>query len=166
VSQPPASSSPKAFDEQFRGYAWDYFELHSDHRLGAFHFYILLCSALIGGFAITAKEGQIQPWSSVFGLLLVFFSFVFWKMDNRTDQLVRVAENAIKFLDAQHGLPDEGELPHPLCLFAREQAESDALPGSFVLTGHFTYAQCFRWVFGMFSLVGIAIAVVALRLWT
>jgi hypothetical protein len=60
----------------------------------------------------------------------VFFSFVFWKMDNRTDQLAKLAENAIRFLDAQHGLPDEGEWPHPLRLFAREQAESDALPRS------------------------------------
>jgi hypothetical protein len=44
--------------------------------LRAFHFYVLLCSALIGGFAITAKDGQIQPWSSAFQVVFGMFSIV------------------------------------------------------------------------------------------
>jgi hypothetical protein len=157
MSFPDATT--KALDETFRKYVWDYFALHADHRLRAFHFYILLCTALIGGLAVSAKDGNVKPWMSVFGLLLIFFSFVFWKMDTRTRQLVKNAENALKHLDAHHGLPDQDELPHALRLFAREEELSRVLPLLPLFSGHFSYARCFRWVFGMFSLVGLVVSI-------
>jgi hypothetical protein len=158
MSDSPAPA--KSTEELFRQYAWDYFSLHADHRLRAFHFYILLSTALLGGFALTVKgAGAPQGWMSVFGLLLVFFSFVFWKMDARTRQLVKNGENALKFLDDQHGLEDRDGLPHPLRLFSREAEMSRRLAVFPVLSGHFTYARCFRWVFAMFAIVGAASAV-------
>jgi hypothetical protein len=155
---------PKSLDELFRQYAWDYFALHADHRLRAFHFYILLSTALVGGFALSVRNGGFQMWMSILGLLLVFFSFVFWKMDVRTRQLVKNAENALKFLDAQHGLENQSDLPHPLRLFAREEQMSSKLRDFPLISGHFSYARCFRWVFSMFAIVGAAGAVVSL-LW-
>lgn len=154
----------ETLEETFRSYAWDYFALHADHRLRAFHFYILLSTALLGGFVISTQKGGFCEWMAAFGLLLIFFSFVFWKMDNRTRQLVKNAESALKFLDAQHGLPDEHDLPHPLRLFSRETAETAKLKRYPLTEAHFSYARCFRWVFGMFSLVGLAIAITSIAI--
>ena len=156
------AATPKSLDELFRDYAWDYFALHADHRLRAFHFYILVSTALLGGFALSVKNGGLQSWMAAFGLLLVFFSFVFWKLDDRTRQLVKNGENALKFLDAQHQLQDQDGLPHALRLFSRETSASEKLSTYPLLSGHFSYARCFRWVFGMFSVVGIGLAVASI----
>jgi hypothetical protein len=154
----------ESLDERFREYAWDYFSLHADQRLRAFHFYVLISTALLGGFALSVKNGALQSWMAVFGALLVFFSFVFWKLDDRTRQLVKNAENALKFLDDQHRLEDQDGLPHPLRLFSREETASRQLAAFPLMSGHFSYARCFRWVFGMFSIVGGALFIVSLRL--
>ena len=156
------SNENQSRDEIFRGYAWSYFSQHATQRMSAFHFYILLSSALIGGFALSYKNAGIQKWMSIFGALLSFFSFVFWKLDERTKALVKNGENAIKFLDAQHNLPDMEGLPHPLRLFSREEAECEQLKPQSFMRGYFkfSYARCFRWVFGMFFWVGVAVGVI------
>lgn len=161
MAEPIASLS---LDETFRKYAWDYFALHADHRLRAFHFYILISGALTSVFATSIGRGEFHRWMITIGLLLVFFSFVFWKMDTRTRQLIKNAENALKFLDAQHGLPDCEGLPHPLRVFSREEALSQALRLWPLAGGHFSYARCFRWVFLMFSLAGVAIIIACVAL--
>ncbi len=158
------SDKALSLDETFRNYAWDYFSLHADHRLRAFHFYILLSTALLGGFALSVKNGGLSKWMAFFGVLLAFFSFVFWKMDERTRQLVKNGEDAIKFLDRQHELPDQEDLPHALRLFSREEASSKRLKLYPLHSGHFSYARCFRWVFGMFTLVGLGVAAASLVL--
>lgn len=146
----------KSLDESFRKYAWDYFALHADQRLKAFHFYILLSTAILGGFAVLLRNGAFHKWMAIFGIFLVFFSFVFWKLDNRTRGLIKHGEEALEFLDAQHGLPQIDGAPHPLQLFTREKHLSAKLPLYSLTSAHFTYARCFRWVFALFSLVGLA----------
>ena len=152
-------SAQKSLDDSFRKYAWDYFALHADQRLRAFHFYILLSTAVLGGFGLLLRNGEFHPWMSVAGFLLVFLSFVFWKLDNRTRQLVKLGENALKYLDAQFNLPDLDGKPNALCLFQREFVDTAALNRWPLSSGHFSYARCFRWMFLMFALVGIVIAV-------
>lgn len=153
---------PKTLDETFRKYAWDYFALHADQRLKAFHFYILLSTAVLGGFAVLLRNGVFQKWMAVFGLFLVFFSFVFWKLDNRTRVLIKHGEAAMEFLDAQHPLAPMEGVPHPLAIFAREKYLSAELPLFPLLSAHFTYARCFRWVFSFFSIIGIAAIIACL----
>lgn len=152
----------KSLEEPFRKYAWDYFALHADHRLRAFHFYILLSTTVLGGFGLLLRNGELHKWMSGIGLLLVFLSFVFWKLDNRTRQLIKLGEEALKYLDGEYKLPLEGGKPHPLCLFQREAAESAMLRLWPLWFGHFSYARCFRWMFAMFSVVGLVIVLVSL----
>ncbi len=151
-----------SLEDSFRDYTWDYFALHADQRLKAFHFYILLSTAIIGGFAVLLKNGDLYKWMSVFGVLLIFFSFVFWKLANRTRSLIKYGEAALEFLDAQHNLSDDGSLPHVLRLFSREKAVSKNLTLFPLMSGHFTYARCFKWVFLMFAAVGAGTVVACL----
>ncbi len=157
------STDKKPFlDDAFRDYAWDYFSLHADQRLKAFHFYIILSTAIIGGFSLLLKNGAFYKWMAVFGLLLLFFSFIFWKLDNRTKQLVKSGEAALEFLDAQYALPDQDGVPHVLRLFTREKMLTAKHPLFPLSTGHFSYSRCFTWVFFMFSFLGAITTIVCL----
>ena len=73
----PEPTAARNLDEVFREYAWDYFAVHAEQRLKAFHFYILLSTAIIGGFGLLIRNGEFHKWMALFGLLLLFFSFVF-----------------------------------------------------------------------------------------
>ncbi|MES1976854.1 MAG: hypothetical protein V4451_02380 [Pseudomonadota bacterium] len=158
----PTDQPSKSLDETFRSYAWDYFALHADQRMKAFHFYILLSTAILGGFAVLLRNGAFQRWMAVFGLFLIFFSFVFWKLDNRTRGLIKHGEEALEYLDSEHKFQDIDGVPHPLAVFSREKALSAKLPLYPLVSAHFTYARCFRWVFTMFSIVGVGAIVTCL----
>ncbi len=85
--------------------AWRHFAIHAEQRLKMFQFYITISTALLGGGVLLIRTGQ-----NAFGLLLPsffasFFSFVFWKLEIRTRNLVKNAEDAIKYLD-QSDVPD------------------------------------------------------------
>jgi len=149
-------------DETFRDYAWNYFELHAEQRLKAFQFYISLSTAVIAGFLLLLRYGQAHKWVALLGLLLAFLSFVFWKLDIRTKGLVKNAEEALKFLDAQHALADIGELPHPLRIFARDDKLNKAKDHKAIWSGHFTYSRCFGWVFTMFAIAGVLACIASL----
>lgn len=155
---PETIKSLEALQQQ----AWNYFNLHADHRLRAFNFYILLSTALVSGFAIALGKSGIGPWFSVFGIFLIFFSFVFWKMDNRTKGLLKTAESALKYAESECRLQDIDGRPHPLTLFTREEFDTSLLPLYPLSSGHFSYARCFRWIFSMFALAGIVIVVISL----
>ena len=148
----------------FRNYAWKYFELHADQRLKAFQFYITLSTAVAGGFALLVKNGADNKALCVFGLALTFLSFVFWKLEERTRELVRIGERALKYLDRQHNLPDMDGKPHPLRMFCCDDFTSSTRPLYPIVNGHFSYSRCFRWVFVLFGLIGIGIAITSLVL--
>jgi hypothetical protein len=79
--------------------AWKYFELHAHQRLTIFNFYIALCSAISAGLVATfAKEFGYPGLRILFGLLLILFSFVFLKLDERAKLLIKNADEALKFL--------------------------------------------------------------------
>ena len=133
-----SSQSTFNLDDTFREYDWNYFELHADQRLKAFQFFISLSTALVGGFLLLFRFGQGHKWAAVLGLLLALFSFVFWKLDRRTRMLVHNAEEALKYLDALHNLPDVDGAPW---------------------RGYFSYSRCFKYVFVTFAILGVVGAV-------
>src|ERR1700743_2881425 len=88
-------------EKYFRTYAWSYFSLHATQRLQAFQFFITLITALIAGFAAFAKS-DLYRWLSVICFLVSFLSFIFWKLECRTKELVKNGEEALKYLDRLH----------------------------------------------------------------
>jgi hypothetical protein len=151
-------------DEVFRPYALEYFKVHAEQRLKAFNFYLLLQTALLAVFAAIAKDGNWPKWTALVALLGVFFSFVFWKLDDRTRDLIRVAEEALKHLDEDWELdrPPEGG-PSPLALFAREEYLSTNLPKyTPVAALKLSYTRSFRAVFLAFAGAHMILSVVFL----
>ncbi len=160
ISDPTRKAS---LDEgALREYAWDYFALHAEQRLKAFQFYISLATAVVGGFFLLLRDGHAHKWMAALGVVLLLLSFVFWKLDGRTRWLVKNAENALEFLDAQHALQDIEGVPHPLRLFTRDDYYTKQVAPFPVWTARFTYARCFRWLFLGFSLLGVVETVACL----
>lgn len=144
----------RSLDEIFREYVWDYFALHAEQRLKTFQFYVTLSTALVGGFLLLIRYGQNHKWIGLLGLVLVLLSIVFAKLDQRTRGMVKRAEDALNFLDSQHGLADIAGAPHPLRLIANDKHFTDKAKLWPLTTGHFSYSRCFGWVFSLFGILG------------
>jgi hypothetical protein len=69
----------------FRDYAWAYFKLHADQRLQSFNFFLIVAGLLAGGITSLLKDGGGTRWiATVLGLTLAVLSFVFWRLEERT----------------------------------------------------------------------------------
>lgn len=143
--------------EKLREYAWKYFDRHAEQRLKAFNFYILLCGAVIAGMCAVLREDKAKWIAEVLaGVVIPFVTIVFWKLDNRTRDLVKHSEECLKAIEDQYELQDEPTgAPNQCKLFRREEYErSKCQPHEW------SYTYCFRCLFVLFFLGGPAIALV------
>jgi hypothetical protein len=93
-----------------------------------------------------------------FGPLLIFFSFIFWKLDQRNHDLIEGAEATLKFFESKAALEDEPGEPHIAKRFTREEFDTNGKMGrrSWAFWhNHYSYSQCFRFMFVVFSCVGL-----------
>jgi hypothetical protein len=136
--------------------AWKYFELHAGQRLTIFNFYIALCSAIAAGLAATfSKDFSYPNVRFLFGLLLVLFSFVFWKLDDRTKLLIKNAEAALEFFEEQDA--KEILVTH---VFRRERVLTANVRA---VRLHLSYSKCFNIVFAAFAILGFGTLLWELR---
>ncbi|WP_133116891.1 RipA family octameric membrane protein [Paraburkholderia acidicola] len=141
-------------EKYFRTYAWSYFSLHAAQRLQAFQFFITLITALIAGFAAIAKS-DIYRWFSVIWFLISFLSFIFWKLECRTKELVKNGEEALKYLDRLHPLDEINNHPNYLRIFERDESITKQRSKFPLWSGHFSYSRCFNSVFVFFGVTGL-----------
>jgi len=127
--------------------AWKYFEIHANQRLTIFNFYIALCSAITAGLVATYTKDFLHPSvRALFGILLVLFSVVFWKLDQRVKLLIKNAEAALKFFEEQ-----DCNAVHVTHVFRREEILTQQERAG---RWHPSYAKCFGLVFWVFALLG------------
>jgi len=152
----------KELRQEYREYAWKYFELHADQRLKAFHFFIIFATLLIGAFATLLQRSGLQLAYVLLPLSLMFLSFVFWKLEERTRMLVKNGEDALKYLDAE-ALRSETVLFQNLALFDADDRNVEELRNTNLWHDHFSYSRCFRWVYisaGALGVLGVLICFV------
>lgn len=146
-------------EADLRKQAWDFFQMQAAQRLTTFNFYIALSSLLFGGLIASLKVQDGVPFGGVLlGLLLVLFSFVFWKLDHRNRDLIKSAEETLKFFENKAQLEDEEGKPHIARRFMREKHETNALKAARSWRrwrNHYSYSECFRVVLLAFGIVGI-----------
>lgn len=149
--------SPIRDDNSFlQRQAWDYFNAHAAQRLTIFNFYIALSSfAATGYFASFKTDSNLQSARWIIALLLCFFTFVFWKLDERAKVFIKNAERALKYFEKTE--------PHDVHakVFTQEEAETDthrqASKGwSRLLFWRIplSYSDCFKLVYSAFFLLG------------
>jgi len=152
-------------EDPLRKQAWDYFQTHAGQRLTTFNFYLTLSTAVTTALFLTFQERYRSPFVGIIlSLLLVFFSLVFYQLDNRNRTLIKLAEDALKFFEGESGLPDEGGKPHRAKVFTREESVTqEARRGQSrrPWERHYSYADCFRgviWAFGSIGLFGLVLS--------
>ena len=108
-------------------YVWNYFQLHASQRLITFNFYIVISTAIATGYMVTLGVSSISVLAILLGFTISLLSFIFWKLDVRNKQLIKNAEEALKYLEAQiYTSGDENE-SNVLKIFTYEEEQTNRM---------------------------------------
>lgn len=138
--------------------AWHIFALHAAQRLTAFNFYIILASLLVTALAATfQKDFPLRYLGSVVGALLTTISYLFWRLDIRNRELIKLAEEVLKHFEST--VPSiDGFVPyHPGAYFLREEAETKRQKAGsrWYWRRHYSYRNTLNRIYLVFASVGI-----------
>jgi ABC-type transport system involved in cytochrome bd biosynthesis fused ATPase/permease subunit len=147
-----------------REYAWDYFQLHANQRLATFNFYIAVSTLVATGLVASFHKDINMPFLGIIlGLLLMVFSYLFYRLDERNRVLVHYGEEALKLYEREFA---EKGIGNELTMFLTEEQRTKEVNGN---RSHFaqilrpyTYTNCFCaifWTYGAIGAVGIYVAV-------
>lgn len=140
-------------DKELLDHSWRHFEFHAKQRLSLFNFFVVLCGLILAAWATVMTADKPIPLVGVLlSLLLSFFSYVFWRMDQRNADLTKRSERLMG--QAEKRMFEKGE-----CLFC--QAEVDEPLGSplNLLAKHWSHGTALRVMFSVIAMLGIAGAV-------
>jgi hypothetical protein len=156
--------------DELREQAWDFFHMQAGQRMTTFNFYIAIASLLSTGLAASFKVDVDFPLLGVaLGLLLIVFSLIFWKLDERNRELIKGAERTLMYFERLSGLPDQDGKPHLAKRFTLEEAvskEKRAKRSWCLWKNEYSYYECFKLVFAIFGVVGFAGGICsAFRVW-
>lgn len=151
------------YRQEMRTYAWNYFSLHAGQRLSTFNFYLILAALLVTPCisAFTKPDLMSRKIAIGLGMLLAVISMIFFKLDQRNKALVRNAEAALRFLDEQVELQDCNGVPHECKLFSRDDYHTNQakkIKSFWPSKLYLSYSDCFRYIFTIFIILGLAIA--------
>jgi ABC-type multidrug transport system fused ATPase/permease subunit len=143
--------------ERDRKYAWDFFQLHSSQRIASFNFYITLATALLASIcAVLQPAINLISIALILSILLIIFSFILWKLDQRNRMLIKCAEEALKEIESN--IEESGEHLPFISLFKHDEQLTKRLRGNttiFFWHNYYSYSDCFNVVFLLFGLLGI-----------
>jgi len=145
--------------------AWQAFVAHAGQRLTTFNFYIILSSLLVTGMAATFQRDFRLPYlGSVVGALLAFVSYLFWRLDKRNRELIKLSESALKHFEAAIPPVDRSQPYHPAAFFLRDEYETmgKKAASKWYWRRHHSYANIFNRVYLIFALAGLVGAVLAI----
>ncbi len=121
------ASGKEEVNNALRQYIWNYFQVHASQRLTTFNFYILISTVIATGYVVAVKDGGITILAMVFGIILFVLSFIFWKLDLRNRQLIKNAEEGLKYLEGKDEIEKTGEEPHILNIFRYEEKQTNEI---------------------------------------
>lgn len=147
-------------EDELRKQAWDFFQMQASQRLTTFNFYIAISSVLSTGLAASFRPDiNIPHLSEVLGLLLVVFSFVFFKLDERNRDLIKGAEDTLKYFESKANIDmTASDIPHVARRFTREEYDTKAKKNQRswrFWRNNYSYSECFRMVFLSFGGTGL-----------
>ncbi|HFQ7086731.1 TPA: hypothetical protein ACHSON_002240 [Raoultella planticola ATCC 33531] len=141
-------------------HAWKYFEIHSQQRVSIFNFFLGATGLVATGIGICIQQGgNFHYLSFALSVFLIFSSFIFWKLDQRTSMLIKSAEAALESLESVMDTPCSK-------LFKIDSANTDDLNKLF---SPWTYGLCFRLTYimaGALSVLSMIFSVVYLIIYT
>jgi hypothetical protein len=147
--------------EAMRTHTWSYFQLHAQQRLTVFHFYVLLCAALTTGLVTSLPKADQQTALPIaLASLLIFFSFVFHRLDLRNRDLIKNAELGLRHIESEWAAGTKQAVAlMPAAVFSRDESrvQSAKKRNAFVsvFSSHLSFSDCFRYTFTSFALLGV-----------
>lgn len=136
-------------------YAWDYFQYHAGQRQAVFRFFLTLVGLATLAYGYSLRNSGLNSGASqetlrlLIGALLIIISFLFWRLDKRSQCLIKHSEAALKKVEVR--LASALNNDETIKLMHR----SDEKVGGF-----FALVESFRQIYAIvFSLVGLAGAV-------
>ena len=82
-------------------HAWRHFALHAGQRISVFNFYVASSGLLLSGLVyVLATDKAPWPLGVAAGLGAAALSLVFWKLDQRSAELVNAGETVIEAIEA------------------------------------------------------------------
>jgi hypothetical protein len=154
-----------------RDYVWKYWAFHADQRLRTFNFFILVVSVLLAGVFTYIKDARYPAYASPAGFLLAFSCYVFWRLDCRNRMLIQHAEGILKSIEQEIAV---NLVPEDRQLFSHEDVKTDKSWRDHVATRSWrldrwwyaplSFYSCFRSMFAVIGLLGLAIGVISLFL--
>jgi hypothetical protein len=143
-----------SIESEIRSHLWAYFSLHAQQRMSAFQFFITLETGLIGaGLFILQSRSQFANsyWAAMIGPMIIMLAFVFWKIDQRTRDLISKSEQGLKELEAFFLTNSKIVSNLPFSLGPQNLLSLRTFP---LLTGRPTYSKSFGTVFLACSIFG------------
>jgi len=142
-------------------HAWRYFALHAGQRMSLFNFFLVVSGSIAVGLAAALQRGGLFLLAGVgLGCLLGFFSFIFWKLDQRTAFLVKHGEAGI--IELEQLLPNTAAR-----LLCHEPVRTAGVKKiGLPLRRMWTYGTTFRVVFAVMGSVGIVGAALCCFKWS
>ena len=148
-----------SIESEIRNHCWSYFSLHAQQRMSAFQFFITLETGIIGaGFFILQSKSQFvnSYWAVMVGPLIMMLAFIFWKIDQRTKDLIKNAESSLieleKFFLTQSAIVKH--LP-----FSTDPQKTGAILALPLIPGRLTYSKSFGTVFLACGLFGAVLTI-------
>jgi hypothetical protein len=77
-----------------RDHAWNWFAHHAEQRMAALRFFLLVIGIFAVGYYQTLNNGHYVI-AAAFSILSCCFSILFWRLDIRTRELIKVGEDVL-----------------------------------------------------------------------
>jgi hypothetical protein len=139
-----------------REHSWNYFALHAQQRISVFQYFITIETALITAAIISIQyrnDLNNPKWAIFMGPMIILFSFVFWKIDQRTRDLIQKAECSMQEIEK---LINEN-CTKPLTLPFTEDPQNKPNVSFYVFPlfpGRLSYSQSFGIIYSTCALFG------------
>ena len=147
---------------------WQYFEYHAKQRTEIFKFYVILSSLIISGSLtllsgvkfkdlytcnVVTQDKIIHLYlaaTTILGLILMIFSWIFYKLDQRNFTMIDQSRKAMIELERSKDIKNK-------IFTSVDKITKDTHP--------YTFSKCFNAIFVIFGLLGGAVFVYSLIKW-
>lgn len=136
-------------------YGWNWFSYHAAQRMTVFRFFFLVLGALSVGYYQTIASHPGLTFA--FSILAVIFSLLFWRLDLRTRELIKIGENHLAMSGSE--MSKWGIMP--VTLLPDANSKKTPHTTSFLPNWMYSYGQVLSAIFFLAFLFSLIAAVYA-----
>lgn len=139
--------SELSYEKEAFEHLWKYFSLHADQRMKTVNFFIVISGVLIAAIVRAYTSDNMNWYVSGCSLLVTLLSYIFYRIDCRNKDLIKLSEQALIEWEKQYLSSEKAECCK---LFSNEKIKTEQSRTNDL---YLTYSNALNI---LFSLVGIA----------